>query len=284
VQFEEFYPEPLKKWFEVHVYPTADGLAVFFRDVTLKKKSDAALRQSEKLAAAGRLAASIAHEINNPLEAVTNLLFLLGINPSLDSHARHFVATAQNEITRVSHITRQSLGFYRQSTNATDVKIDQLLDSVIAIHRLRYPDSKIQVERRYQPTPAFKALEGELHQVFTNLVSNASDAASAEGRIVLRARRSVDWRSERTGIRVTVADNGHGMTAEVMQRLFEPFFSTKGSIGTGLGLWVSREIVERHGGKMKVRSSTSPSHQGTTFVVFIPEWMDDDGPVGTKSL
>lgn len=283
VQFEEFYPEPLKKWFEVHAYPTADGLAVFFRDVTLKKKSDAALIQSEKLAAAGRLAASIAHEINNPLEAVTNLLFLLGTNASLDSHARHFVATAQNEVTRVSHIARQTLGFYRQSTNATDVRIDQLLDSVIAIHRLRYPDSKIQVERRYQPTPAFKALEGELRQVFSNLMSNASDAVCPDGRIVLRARRSVDWRSGRTGIRVTVADDGQGMTAEVMQHLFEPFFSTKGMIGTGLGLWVSREIVERHRGEMRVRSSTSLSRQGTTFSVFIPEHKDsDDAPARAR--
>lgn len=270
VQFEEYYPAPLDMWLEVHAYPTADGLAVFFRDITLRRKSEAALRQSEKLAAAGRLAASIAHEINNPLEAVTNLLYLLDSNPSLNPQAREFLDLAQKELARVSHIANQTLRFYRQSTNPTEVRLDHVLDSVVDLHLLRHPHSRVQFERQYRPAPAFKAFEGELRQVFGNLIANANDALGEGGRIVLRVRPSKDWKTGVPGIRGTVADNGQGMTRDTLHRLFEPFFSTKGMVGTGLGLWVSREIVEKHGGRMRVRSSMQAPRRGTTFSVFLP--------------
>lgn len=270
VQFEEYYPQPLDKWFEVHAYPTAEGLAVFFRDVTQKHKSHAALLQSEKLAAAGRLAASIAHEINNPLEGITNLLYLLENNDRLDIQSRRFVSMAQNELSRVSKIANQTLRFYRQSTNAAQVKLEDLLESAVALYQLRYPNSEIAFERQFRPAPAFVAFEGELRQVFANLVSNAADALGAGGRIVLRTRMGKNWKTGERGVWALVADNGHGMAAQTMRRIFEPFFSTKGMDGTGLGLWVSREIVEKHGGRMLVRSRTSGPAQGASFAVFLP--------------
>jgi signal transduction histidine kinase len=270
VEFEEYYPDPINKWFEVHAYPTDEGIAVFFRDVTQRRKSDHALRQSEKLAAAGRLAASISHEINNPLESVTNLLYLIELEENLSPHVREYLRTAQAELTRVSHIATQTLRFYRQNTKATNVRIPEILDSVIALYQGRLRDSHIRVERKYRSSESLTAFAGELRQVFANLVGNAIDAITHDGRIVLRERLATDWSTGRSGIRVTVADNGIGMKQETLVRLFEAFFSTKGITGTGLGLWVSKEIVEKHSGTIAVRSSQREGHSGTVFSVFLP--------------
>ncbi len=269
-QFEEYYPEPLDKWFDVHAYPTREGIAVFFRDVTTRRKSEQALRLSEKLAAAGRLAASIAHEINNPLEAVTNLLYILESDSGLTPAGLQFLKTAEGEVARVSHIANQTLRFYRQSTRPTRVMMSDVLESVISLHNLRHRDPGIIFDRRYRHSEPFVAFEGELRQVFANLIGNAADALLPNGRIVLRIQNSMDWRNQRKGVRVTVADNGHGMNRETVRRLFEPFFSTKGTIGTGLGLWVSKEIVEKHGGFIRMRSSQTLPRNGTSFTVFLP--------------
>ncbi len=268
-EFEEYYPAPLDKWFSVHAYPSEEGIAVFFHDITERKKAEHALRQSEKLAAAGRLAASIAHEINNPLESVTNLLYLLSISPAISGPEREYLLTAQAELSRVSHITSQTLRFYRQSTNATDVSIEEVLDSVVDLYARRLRESEISVERRIEPARTLFAYAGELRQVFANLLGNALEASAPGSKIILHSRESVDWKTGVPGIRVVVADTGEGMSAQVQKRIFEPFFTTKVSTGTGLGLWVSSELIEKHRGTVRVRSRQGAIH-GTVFSIFFP--------------
>ena len=268
-EFEEYYPAPLDKWFSVHAYPSEEGIAVFFHDITERKKAEHALRQSEKLAAAGRLAASIAHEINNPLESVTNLLYLMARSSSISGSDREYLLTAQEELARVSHITSQTLRFYRQSTNAAKVSIEEVLNSVIDLYERRLRESDISVERRFESTRPLFAYGGELRQVFANLVGNALEASRPGSRILLHSRESVDWKTGDPGIRVVVADTGEGMTADIRKRIFEPFFTTKVSTGTGLGLWVSSELIEKHRGKVRVRSRQGAGH-GTVFSIFFP--------------
>jgi PAS domain S-box-containing protein len=269
-QFEEYYPQPLDKWFEVHAYPTEQGIAVFFRDVTTRRKSEAALLQNEKLAAAGRLAASISHEINNPLESVTNLLYLLQGEKGLSADGEKFLQTAQAELARISHIANQTLRFYRQSSRPTVTDPKDVLDSVISLYDRRLKDAQVVIDRQYRAVTPITAFAGELRQVFANLVGNALDAIGSDGRIVLRQRPATEWSTGRKGVRISVGDTGHGMNPETMHRLFEPFYSTKGITGTGLGLWVSKGLVEKHSGTMKVRSNQNPECHGTVFSIFLP--------------
>ena len=256
VKFHEYYPSPLDKWFEVHAYPTEGGLAAFFRDITMKLKSEAALRQNEKLAAVGRLASSIAHEINNPLEAITNLLYLMEIDEQMQPRSREFLKSAQAELSRVSHIATQTLHFQRQSKGRVELSVADLLDSVIALYRTRLTEPGISLKRDLRSESTIIGYPGDLRQVFSNLLRNALDAIGTKGRIVIRDRHCTDVRSGQRYLRVTVADSGHGMEAGVRKHLFEPFFSTKAATGTGLGLWVSKEIIDKHSGRIVVRSST----------------------------
>jgi len=198
------------------------------------------LRKTEKLAAAGRLAASIAHEINNPLEAVTNLLYLLHNHPSLDGEARQYAEMAQGELARVSEITQQTLRFYRQSTRPTHCNLSEILDSVLLLHNARIHGANVEVSREYQPTEDLLCFGGELRQLFANLIGNAIDAVPRSGgRLRVRVRPAQAWYGDKraAGVRVTIADTGSGMTDEVRLRIFEPFFTTKETTGTGLGLW-----------------------------------------------
>lgn len=250
-----------------------EQIAIFFVDLTDQKRSEEVLRRTEKLAATGRLAASIAHEINNPLEAVTNCLYLIGSTP-LDGRAQEFLQMAQQELDRVTHITTQTLRFYRQSTKPVDSEVNELLDTVIALYEPRMRSYAIAVERRYGHVPRLRAYEGEIRQVLANLVGNAVDAMHRDGgRLLLRTASGSDPRTGAEGVYVTVADTGCGMDASTRPRIFEPFFSTKGITGTGLGLWVSQTILEKHGGHAAVRSrvrngATGPG--GTVFRVFLP--------------
>jgi PAS domain S-box-containing protein len=270
VQFHEYYPHPLDKWFEVHAYPTDEGIAVFFRDITSKLRAEAALRQSEKLAAVGRMASSIAHEINNPLEAITNLLYLIDGDPNMQASTRQYLQTAQAELSRVSHIATQTLRFHRHKNQCEPVRMTEVLDSVLALFAARLSQPGISIDRQYRSDTRIIAFPVELRQVFSNLLRNALDAVGSHGTIVVRERRSSHPRTGVPGTRITIADSGTGISAEARTRLFEPFFSTKGSIGTGLGLWVSKEIVDKHSGEIYVRSSTDPNHHGTVFSVFLP--------------
>jgi PAS domain S-box-containing protein len=244
-------------------------------DVSERKRSEDALRRTEKLAATGRLAASIAHEINNPLEAITNLLYLLRRFCDLDETASSYVSIAEREVRRMSEITQQTLRFYRQSTLPGRTTMGDLLDSVLDMYNVRLNTLGIRLERRYDPTVELYCFAGEVRQVIANLVSNAIDATTGGGRLMVRAHRSRDWGNpEREGVRITIADTGIGMTPEVKGRLFEAFFTTKGATGTGLGLWVSHEIIVKHHGIIHMRSQAG---SGTVFQIFIP---DNEGVAG----
>jgi PAS domain S-box-containing protein len=223
-----------------------------------------ALIRSEKLASVGRMAATIAHEINNPLAAVMNTLYLARGSGGLSEQARQYLDICDAELRRVSHITRQALGFYRESTAPAMTSIGLILDSVLDLLGRKISDKRVTVERQYDKQLQIKAVAGELRQVFSNLVSNSLDAVADGGTIKLRV-------SSRNGtIRVTVADNGDGISAAILPHIFEPFFTTKDAVGTGLGLWVSKQIVEKHGGSIRLHSSTSGQRRGTAFSIVLP--------------
>lgn len=256
-------------------------------DTTQRKLSEEMLRRTEKLAATGRLAASIAHEINNPLEAVTNLLYLLHQQP-LDPESLQYADMAQQEVARVSQITQQTLRFYRQSSKPSITHFAELLDSVLTLHQGRLHSTRVQVFRQYRSGAELLAFSGEMRQLFANLIGNALDAMPKGGRLLLSVRTSQAWdRPGIQGVRITVADTGSGMTRAVRQRIFEAFYTTKEATGTGLGLWVSSEIIAKHQGKVRVRSraacppqnteaaasATSPGlgdPTGTVFMLFFP--------------
>jgi PAS domain S-box-containing protein len=248
------------------------GLIVM--DASDRKRGEEALRKTEKLAATGRLAASIAHEINNPLEAITNLLYLLINYSGLEEPALGYAVMADHEVRRISEITQQTLRFYRQSTLPALSNLSDLLDSVLSLHQGRLRNLGIAVERKYDASTVLYCFAGELRQVFANLVGNAIDAMPEGGRLVVRARRSRDWSNpSRTGVRFQVADTGSGMPPEVKKHIFEPFFTTKEITGTGLGLWVSWEIVVKHRGSIRVRSKSNANggRSGTAFELFFPD-------------
>jgi PAS domain S-box-containing protein len=249
-------------------------VGVIVLDASDRKRSEEALRKTEKLAATGRLAASIAHEINNPLEAITNLLFLLRNFCQLEDPALNYVAMAEHEARRIAEITQQTLRFYRQSTLPARANLGDLLDSVLSLYQGRLNTLNIEVERDYDPAMDLFCFSGELRQVFANLVGNAIDATMAGGRLLVRARRSRNWKEpEQTGVRFAVADTGAGMEPEVRERVFEAFFTTKEVTGTGLGLWVSHEIILKHRGLVHLRSRTAQPGRpsGTVFEIFIPD-------------
>ena len=258
---------------------------VIVLDATERKLSEEALRKTEKLAATGRLAASIAHEINNPLEAITNLLFLLRNFCQLENPALNYVEMAEAEARRISEITQQTLRFYRQSTLPARANMGELLDSVLTLYHGRLHTLGIEVERRYDPAMDLFCFAGEVRQVFANLVGNSIDAAGEGVRLLVRARHSRNWvHPEQRGIRFAVADTGTGMAPEVRERVFEAFFTTKDVTGTGLGLWVSHEIILKHRGLVHVRSRIAQEGKtsGTVFQLFIPD--DPNLPAGEKAV
>jgi signal transduction histidine kinase len=236
------------------------------------------LRTSERLASVGRLAATIAHEINNPLEAVTNVLYLLERTPGMPSYGAELVAIAQKEMQRISLIVKQTLGFHRETLSPVHVSVADLLDETLSLYQRKLDAAGIRIERDYRSKGEIEAHPGELRQVFANLLINAADAIGRGGRIVLRiydvtgsdtVRRAVPG-EPRCGIRLLIADTGPGISEENRRRLFEPFFTTKGEKGTGLGLWVSQGIVVKHGGSLRMRSCTRPGHSGTVFSICLP--------------
>ena len=241
-----------------------------FTDMTKRKKIEAALIQAEKLAIASRLAASIAHEINNPLEAITNLLYLASTGDDAAA-AKAFAAQALEEVSRVSHITQQTLKFYRQSTAPSSVQISEILDSLLVLYHGKLLANDISVHRQYREGPPILCLAGDLRQIFANIIANAVDAMKSGGSLTMRVSASFDWRNqERPGIRTTIADSGTGMDSETLRRIYEPFFTTKNETGTGLGMWVSAQLVERLQGDLRVSSTTRPGRSGTTFSLFLP--------------
>lgn len=269
-KFQEHYPEPIDRWFEVQAFPSEQGIAVFFHDITEQRRADAALMQLEKLAAVGRLAASIAHEINNPLESVTNLLYLARTSTEA-SEIQDYLNTADRELRRVSAVTNQTLRFHKQSSRPTEVTCEELIHGVLSIYHGRIVNSRVQVQERRRAITPVLCFDGEIRQVLNNLVGNAIDAMHPDGgRLLLRSRETTDWKMGRKGMAITVADTGPGMSVHTRAKASVPFFTTKGIGGTGLGLWISREIIGRHDGTLSVRSSQRNGHTGTVVTFFLP--------------
>ncbi len=256
------------------------GVVMVFRDSTQERKSQEVLRKTEKLAAAARLAATVAHEINNPLEAIGNLIYIAKTTSDVPSSAVGHLALAEAELTRVSHITRQTLGFYRESKMPDEVDLPTLVESVLDIYSNKFRTKNISVERDFQACPPIYGLSGELNQAIANLVSNAADAVPNGGKIRVRidcGDAAVGKEDNAVGkiVRIIIADNGPGIALEHRDHIFEPFFTTKKDVGTGLGLWVTREIVERHSGEVDVHCVTAEETEatgatGATFTVTLP--------------
>ncbi len=241
-------------------------------DIHDRKMAERALLQSEKLAAVGRLASSIAHEINNPLEAVTNLLYLARGVENDEAQVMTYIAAAEAELLRVSQITNQTLRFHKQSTSKQAVRCVDLINEALTLYTGRLLNAGIRVEKRKRSSRPILCFEGEIRQVLNNLIGNAVDASRGEGaRLLIRSREGTDWKTGRRGWFLTVADNGRGMSAETQKKVFEPFFTTKGIGGVGLGLWVSCEIITRHKGRLTMRSTQRPHRSGTAFTLFLPE-------------
>ncbi len=276
------------RYWNVNYFPvygpdgTVQAITAASLEVTHQKKSEAALIQSEKLAAVGRLASSISHEINNPLEAITNLLFLIALDESLPDPIKLYVQTAQSELTRVSQIVTQTLRFHRQAVKPTSVTAADLVNAVLNLYQGRLTNSGIRVEARYTSETSILCFENDIRQVLNNLIANAIDAMRSGGRLLVRAHDTTDVRRDpdtgaplsRPGVRITIADTGHGMSPEVRARIFEPFYTTKALNGTGLGLWISSGIVTHHQGRLTVRSSQHPTGHGTIFSLFLPTKAD----------
>jgi len=244
-------------------------------DISDQKRAEALLRNTERMTAMGRLAATIAHEINNPLESVTNVFYLLSRHPSLDKVGQAYLGIAEEELKRISHIVKQTLGFYRETERPVPVKISGVLDSVFELYEHRGDASGIQLSRKYESDATVNGYPGELRQIFSNLVVNAMEAVGEDGRVIIHVFRSRDWQhGGREGVRIAIADNGPGIAAASRARLFEPFFTTKGERGTGLGLWVTMGMVQKHKGTIRVRSSTAPERHGTVFSIFLPLQME----------
>ncbi len=264
-------------WLRIITYADRDenGTVLQLRgliiDVTERRQAEVTLRLTERLAATGRLAASIAHEINNPMAAVTNLVYLIENYPGVGDQARQFARLAQEELKRMAHITRQMLGFYRESTDAGRVGVSDLLDGVLDLYDRRIKNSGVKVEVRTEPAPDVHVYAGEIRQVLSNLLINALDATPSGGRVVVHVKEARNWSNGGSrGTRITFADNGPGIPAELRRRIFEPFFTTKGQKGTGLGLWVSEGIVHKHQGTLRVRSTQKQGQSGTCFSIFLP--------------
>jgi PAS domain S-box-containing protein len=234
-------------------------------DITERKLAEEALRNSEKLAATGRLAATIAHEINNPLEAVGNLVFLLQQDSEMSGTAKGYLEMADQELERVTHIARQTLGFYRDTSSPVRVNIRELLLDVLRLFERKMKYKSLVADLRVEEGLEIHALQGEIRQVFSNLLANAMDACSTPCVISLRAHAVK--REGKEFIRITIADRGHGVPAATQRNIFLPFFTTKKDVGTGLGLWVTKSMVEKHGGRISFRSQDG---HGTVFSVLLP--------------
>jgi len=246
------------------------GAAKIARDITQAKRAERALRTSERLASVGRLAATVAHEINNPLEAITNLVYLAKNSDSQGS-ALEYLTKAEEELERISHITRQTLGFYRETKGATRIRIGTLVTSLLSVFSSRIRSKQLEVRTEIKQDPEVHVIPGEIRQVIANLFGNSIDAVETGGHIRVRVSALAAWGSQpRPGVRVTIADNGLGIPNDIRPMLFEPFFTTKKDVGTGLGLWVCKSIIRKHGGSIRFRSSTTPGRSGTAFSVFFP--------------
>ena len=257
-------------WTEMSAQPVVvDGVVlgavVTFRDITQARQAEEALRRSEKLAAVGQLASSIAHEINNPLEAVTNLLYLVRHSETPEEIAA-YAAQAEAELARVSEITMQTLRFHKQQTRPALTDARAMVGAVLRLHQSRMATRQVELDRRLDQVPPVSLLEGDIRQVINNLVRNAYEAMPDGGRLRVRLR-AIRSRTGQAGVRVTIADTGTGFLPAMRKHLFEPFHTSKEVTGTGLGLWISKGIVDKHHGRLLMRSQAG---RGTVFTLWLP--------------
>jgi PAS domain S-box-containing protein len=247
------------------------GAVVVFRDVTQRRQTEQTLRTSERLTLAGRLSATIAHEIRNPLDTVTNLVYLLQHEQSPSPAAERYLQMAGDELVRIAQITSQLLTFHREARNPVEVSLTEVLESVLVLFAPQIKQNHVAVETRFQTNRCVRGFPGELRQVFSNLIGNALDAMPADGRLMVHTRESsLTSDPACKGVRVTLIDNGSGIPIGVRKNLFAPFYTTKGEKGTGLGLWVSRGIIDKHEGTIHVSSRVREGKSGTAFSVFLP--------------
>ncbi len=275
-QYRVLWPDGSIRWLESQgkCQRDSDGkvarIVGVIADVTHRKLAEEAMVRAEKLAVAGKLAASVAHEINNPLAAVANLLYLISTSESLES-ARGRAGDALDELMRVALVAQQALKFHRQSGAPKLTQLSQLVESMVELFRPKMHPARVSVDVRVKNEMSVPCMAGETQQVFANLISNAVEAMPRGGRLVIRLRPSLDWRDGRTpGMRVTFLDTGAGMDRATMRRVFEPFFTTKEETGTGLGMWVVEELVDRHHGQVRGWSRQKEGSSGTAFTVFLP--------------
>ncbi len=247
-----------------------EGVVLVFHDVSEQRKMEHAVRTNDRLAVTGRLAATISHEIHNPLDTVGSLLYIVQ-NTTKEEATRRHVSMAVQELSRITRMTQQMLTFQRESAQPVPVQIAEVLDSVLALYERKIESAAIHISKEVEVVRPILAQPGELRQVFANVLGNAIEAVGRDhGKIRLRAYVSRDWRTRRPGVRVVVADNGRGIPADIRGKIFEPFFTTKGESGTGLGLWITSDIIRKHDGTIRLRSSTRAGHSGTCFSVFFP--------------
>lgn len=269
-------PDGGLRWVAATGVPTVDpatgasiGMIGTVQDISLRRLQEESLRQSEKLAATGRMAATIAHEINNPLEAVTNLIYLAKTDPNTPPAVERLLETADTELARVAQIAQQTLGFYRDTTRPVSIDLNDLLGTVVELFERKLAGKRIEVKLDLEPGLSIVGLQGEIRQVVSNLLVNAIDASpSAGGSIRIRGR--LRHRNGRGGVSMLICDQGSGIPLHVRNQLFTPFVTTKESRGTGLGLWVTRGMVEKHGGSVRFRSRTDVP-AGTVFCVYLPQ-------------
>jgi PAS domain S-box-containing protein len=264
------------RWFLSRAVPIHDANGSVVRwfgtntDITDRKLAEEALVKSERLAAMGRLAGIIAHEINNPLEAISNAFYLLHDHPSLDDEARYYSRLAEEELARITHITKQTLSFYRESHQAVAISLSEILDNVVELQSRKLQLNRIIFSRKFRTPGTLQGFSVELKQVFLNLISNAVQAMPDGGRLRIQLLEARDRSTGQTGMRVNVCDTGVGINPEHAKKIFEPFFSTKEAKGTGLGLWISKGIIQKYGGNIRFRTVRFKSGNVTCFSVFIP--------------
>jgi PAS domain S-box-containing protein len=255
------------------------GASKIARDVSDRKKVERLAIEAEKIATTGRMAAAIAHEINNPLGSVLNLIYLArqeGVSPQ---ELREYLATAESELERVSHIARQTLGYYRDTGSPSDVRLSNLMENVLAVYRRKLLSLGIVVASTYNDRSTIRARSGEMVQVFSNVVCNAIDAMPLGGKLSISITQSGAQSGKDEGeLQIDVADTGSGIRQENLERVFEPFFTTKGNLGTGIGLWVAKQLVERHCGRISISSHAGRSNSGTIVTVCLPFSHSDDQP------
>jgi PAS domain S-box-containing protein len=244
------------------------GASKIARDISDRKKVERLAIQAEKLATTGRMAAAIAHEINNPLASLTNLIFLARQEGCSKEDMQYYLTTAEAELERVSHIARQTLGFYRDTGAPMEVHLRELVESVLTVYRNRMQTHGIALETKFNDLRKIRVRHGEIIQICSNLISNAIDAMTHGG--TLSISTAPTKKLEGGGLLLVVSDTGHGIRRENLSKVFEPFFTTKGNLGTGIGLWIAKELVERHGGRISISSSTVPGDSGTVVTIFLP--------------